>query len=449
MSILDYLRLGTANILGHKKRCLTIIIIISAIISILTAGSLVIQGTENQVFTKNNRLTRGKVLLQTTADISSCPENNQNCNLESKIHNIEAIITQSGGEIIDVPSYHDQFNNYFALPPSILSDSTAAKLDHLPADTLPLLISPYNAASWLQIPLPLSEQSPTQKVAIVEKIRSASLHRTITNQQVTNSREFFVLDLSPSGISASSLNLSAVRQDGNPFNIILSNIPTGYSQTFLVDSSTVRQQLGEPLTTTSVWALFPDSESAYDYSENPAFHCDEFVKYQNRCSNQFLGEVSPVFGNPLSAVAAFRGIHTIYNIICIVLMIIAIIIILSTFSRLIAGDTKTISLYYATGASKRQVILIYSTYLLCISFLASLCALIIGTVLALILNFCNTTALSQIFTLAFGIAPQTIILIGWDSAILYLIATIFVTSILTLILNFHQFSPKKLAQKLK
>lgn len=449
MSPFDYLRLGTANILGHKKRCFTVIIIISAIISVLTAGALVIQGTENQVLATNNRLSNGKVLLQTTADTSSCPEDDQSCNLDTKITDIKTTIVQSGGEVIDVPNYQDQFTNYFALPPSILSNSATAKLDQLPPDTLPLLLSPYTAATWLQIPLPLSEQSPTQKVSIVEKIRTAALYHTITNQPSHSTRKFFVLDLSPSGISTSGLNLSAVRQDSSPFNIILSNIPTGDSQTFLIDSPAVHEQLGEPVASTSVWALFPNSTSAYDYSQNSAFHCEDFAKIRNKCPKKFLGEVTPAFGDPLTAVPAFRGIRTVYTVICIILMIIGTITIISTFSRLIAGDSKTISLYYATGASKSQIFLIYSTYLLCISFLASLCALIIGTILALILNLCNTTALSQIFTLAFGIAPQTIILIGWDSAIIYLIATIFVTSILTPILNFHQFSPKKLAQKLK
>ena len=451
MSTFDYLRLGTANILGHKKRCFTVIIIISAMISILTAGALVIQGTENAVLAENNRLTNGKVLLQTALNTSYCQADDQDCDLDHKIASSKALIAQYGGEILNVPSYRDQFTTLSALPTNILNSSITDELKSLPNDTLPLIISARQAATWMQISLPMSEQMPNQKVATVEKIRSATLHQTITNKQTTTaSRDFFVLDLSPSSVGASSLNLSAVRQDDSPFNIILSSISTGSSQTFLVDSPAIRKQLGDPVATPeSIWALFPDSESAAKYSENSAFYCDDYLQFRGKCPTSYLGEVIPAFGNPIWPVSSFKNIHTIYRIVCIALMAIAVIIILSTFSRLIAKDTKVISLYHALGASKGQICLIYCTYLFSVSFLASFFALFIGALLTLILNLCNATALSQIFTLAFGSEYHSIILLGWNPAILYMVATLFITSIITILINYYQFSSKKLAQKLK
>ena len=100
--------------------------------------------------------------------------------------------------------------------------------------------------------------------------------------------------------------------------------------------------------------------------------------------------------------------------ILLVLGIFALIITFITQLRLLGHNPRSIALYYSLGASTRQVRLIHLTHLILLDLLAGFSAILIGFLLALILNLVNLGNLTKLYTTLYGLPTSTVFLIGWS-----------------------------------
>lgn len=60
MRVLDCLRLGVAGVKAHKKRALTVVVIVGLLFSVLMAGAFFLQGLENAALGKMLAPTGGR-----------------------------------------------------------------------------------------------------------------------------------------------------------------------------------------------------------------------------------------------------------------------------------------------------------------------------------------------------------------------------------------------------
>ena len=129
--------------------------------------------------------------------------------------------------------------------------------------------------------------------------------------------------------------------------------------------------------------------------------------------------------------------------------VIAGMIMVSTYTRLIGYDKKEIALYRTMGASSRQVAGVYVVYLLGLSLLASVFALVLGLVLVVMVNLLNGTALAQIFALTFGGEMQRVMFLGFDAELLGYLGVVLALAPMVAVINFGQYKAKGLAKQIK
>lgn len=202
--------------------------------------------------------------------------------------------------------------------------------------------------------------------------------------------------------------------------------------------------------TDEVWAEFMGLDAAQAYADAlTAQNCNPLEKAAGRCERVKDFVVMSVIGEPLTVRQNFAGVWLVFKIVAIVLAAIGSIVALSTYTRLVGRDTKVIALYHAMGASKRQVAGVYCTYLLELSLLAGVFSLLLGVVLVLIINLLNMAKLAQVFMLGFGIEEAAVWLLGGNGWLAGLFGLLLVLAPVATLLNLHQFSSKKLSQKMK
>ena len=84
-----------------------------------------------------------------------------------------------------------------------------------------------------------------------------------------------------------------------------------------------------------------------------------------------------------------------------------------------------------------------------LSVMAVAFALVVGIALALGLSLVNMSALSQAFTLGFGVAGKNVWLVGWNNLVLYAAGLMALAAFLAVVLGNGNFRVRELARKLK
>ena len=198
-----------------------------------------------------------------------------------------------------------------------------------------------------------------------------------------------------------------------------------------------------------IWAVFSDLATASGYYYDAENYCEQANYAYGVCEAEYKYSVTPGFNDPFAVVAMFKTVWTVFDVVAIVLAGIGVIVMLTTYLRLVGQDTKVIALYRANGATKGQVVGIYVVYLVMLSLLAAVFAIVLATALTLIVNLVNGAALSQAFTLGLGMPEQAIILIGLNKWELILAAIMIAVAPVTVLMRLGQFSERNLARKLK
>lgn len=457
MGILDYLRLGSAQIKAHKKRTLTVVMIVGLLFSVIMTGAFLIQGIQNAALGIMLAPTDSKVLVMSGVDPKVCDDE---CNPSDEIAAIKNLVEKYGGRIIPATITQNSDGVFYHL-----SEDVFTYLADTEDNVTTLAVSPYDLTKLLD--KDITNQTPDDRMSAEEinELREQALHQVVTSK---TGQKYYIADILPGGIGASSLSLSSVDQSNNPLDLILSQINTGLGVSFIIDvadgdadsepgnsssherPSGVAEQKNVDIETIGfVFAEFPSLKTAYNYYRDEANYCSEFNRFTGNCGRHYQYQTIATISDPIITYDNLQTIWQIFKIIAAVLAIIALVIAVATYVRIIDKDIKVSSLYRVMGATSSQVRLVYLTYLFLLSVLAIMFAVLVGLILAIILSLVNQAALQEVFTLGFGVAPAYIWLVGWNSIFWYLVISLVLAAILALVLCHGQFQGKKLAKTLR
>ena len=438
MRLVDYFRLGWANIVAHKKRAAIVVVIVGVMFGVLIAGSLLIQGVENTALDMMTRPTDGKVLVRSVAQqYSFCKD--VACDLEADKAELRRRVADYGGKVIEAK----MLGQDYVLDADLVQGAIETELSKAPADATPVLAPLSTLSNWLQISM--SERAAAEvKVRTAQQIREQAVGQVIT---VMGGKKYWVAGILPGSFGGTStLALSGLGQK-NPLDILLSNVELGGSAVLIIDDGDLR---AETVITDEIWATFDTVKQAERYiAEIADDNCNVLDVQAKRCPRMKQYEAATVISSPVMTYRNFEGVWLVFKILAIALAVIGGIVSLSTYTRLVGKDTKVIALYHAMGATKRQVVGVYTAYLLGLSLLASLFSLVLGVGLVLLVNLLSATGLMQVFTLGFGVAETRVWLFGWNNWIMVFVGLLLVVAPVCVVLNLYQFSSKKLAQKIK
>lgn len=443
MRLNDYLKLGFAGVRAHKKRAIMTTIIVGIIFSLIFMAYFLFKGAEGLAFAKINQPTSGKILLSSTNDIDQCTAPDD---CQSKALAFSEKVEEFGGKIIKNSFSVSTADGIFpVLPVEILSAAIQADLSQAPTGAIPILMSISTLLAWQDIEL-FSEADRYNKdrAAVAAKV-IPKMETALTSSlgQVVSSPsgvDYYVAGFLPSNTGV-AMSLESVLRKGNAWlDIILMPIAGGSSLPIIlqVDNLTFPETMEivpAQSPTSPLFSIFPNVESAYDFSRTVARS----------------GSPLPtcLFGDLFSTISQYQSLQQIIKIVANILAVVAVIVIVTTYLRLLGQDHKIISVYFASGATKLQICLVYCVYLTILSLLAILFALCLGSLAALVINLIYQTPLEQLFALNFGTLKTPVILFGWDFAILKYIILIIILAPLSVLMGQGNFSRARLAHQLK
>lgn len=448
MRFSDYLRLGCAGVKVHKKRALTVAAIVGLLFGIIMAGAFMLQGLEDAALGEMLKPTGGKVLVMSAVDMTVCGES---CDVELEVGKIREKVGEYGGEVVSASIERTADGVFYGLKgvfesgedaagsddTVLMVDDAAAVLDDAIGVMVPLAV----AADLAGIEMPGHSVTVTAKWRAVENVREETLGKVVESR---SGEKYYIAGILPGGVYASDLSFRNLGQDANALDLILGQIQTGASQSFVFSAGA---EGAETETAGLVFAQFPGMKAAYDYYRDEVNYCAEFDRMFGRCDKSYRYQVRSAISDPLATYEALKNVWLVFTVTAAVLMVIALIIALSTYVRLIAKDMKIIALYHAMGATGRQIRMVYVVHLLMLSMLAVVFAAMVGLVLAGALSLVNMTAFEQLFALGFGAAEGKVWLIGWNGMIWVLVGALMVVAIVAVMLG--SFRAGELARKMK
>lgn len=455
MRLVDYLRLGFAGVKAHKKRAFTVVIIVGLLFSVITAGVFVLQGLEDRVIGSMLVPTDGEVLVMSSVDTQICGED---CDIEAEVGEMKRNIEEYGGRIIEAEISQTADGMFYKLGEGVFRTDSSNEDGDATEVVVPLSM----AATLADIEMPERDADLTEKLEAMRNVREKVLHKVVESK---TGEKYYIAEILPGGVYASDLSFMNIGQSGNPLDLILGQMRTGVSQSFItkvaekgseVDDNEAEYVSGfvpaEDMDVEAmgmVLAQFEDVKVAYNYYQDKANYCSETDRIFSMCGKDYKYQVMSVVGDPIMTYENLQNIWLVFRIVAAVLAVIAVIIMISTYGRLIGKDMKIIALYHAMGANKVQIKLVYLTYLLMLSLMTVGFAIVVGLVLAAILSLVNMTALEQVFALGFGMEVGEIWLVGWNNLLWSMIGVILVATVFAIVLGNGQFADKELARKMK
>lgn len=452
MRTLDYARLGLRNIGAHKKRVAMVVVIIGALFGVLTAACMLFAGIERVVLDAQTATTHGRVLLSVVVDPRLCED--EGCDYEKSVTEMRDLIARYDGEAIEGNIYYTSAGMFYELPEGVLDVEYV-----LPEDTeLPVVaVPPSTAQRWLRMSEGGWNGTLEKKVKTAEQIRERALHQTIEYKGYSFSEgesgigdKYYIADLVSPGGGASTLMLDGALKAVNPLNLVLGTLNVGSGVNFVLRPN--QEMLAQKKTMAEegrLIASFATIEEAIKFTKDPATRCREEQVMFNSCPPEYKFTTSPLLLSPLENYEVFGELKILLGVLVGIFCVVAAIVALTTFVRLIRSDTKTIALYYALGASRSEVLLIYLVYLLGICVITIGFILVLAVVLTLLMNLLNATGLSQTFMLAYGGEMRRIWLIGFSPEIWVMLGIFLLTAPVGILLSIDAFSSRKVLKQLK
>lgn len=451
MRFLDYLRLGFAGVRAHKKRTFTVVIIVGLLFSMVAAGAFVLQGLENAMLGTMLAPTGGKVLVMSAIEPSFC---GKGCDVAAEVEAVKEKIGKYGGELIPAEASQTTDGMFYKLEENVFVGAHDKSSSDVTEVVVPLEV----AAKLAGMEMPERGAETAEKLAAIEEVRAEVLRKVVEGE---TGERYYIAEILPSGVYASSLSFMSIEQAGNPLDLILSQVRTGVSQNFIGGSIEVGSDEGErpsgfiaaeDVKTEEmgvVFAEFSGVEAAYNYYRDEANYCSEVDRAFKDCGKDYKYLVVSAISDPLTTYENLQNVWLVFKIAALVLAVIALIIAVSTYARLISKDMKIIALYHATGATKGQIRKVYAVYLMMLSLMAVAFAVLAGLGLAAVLSMVNMEALGQVFALGFGVEAEGVWLIGWNNLIWCLVGAMILAAVVAVALGNGNFTSKELARKMK
>lgn len=454
MRLTDYLRLGFAGVKAHKKRALTVVLIVGLLFSVIAAGAFILQGLENVALETMLAPTDGEVLVVSSVDTKICGEG---CDIATEVVEIKKNVEQYDGKLIPAKISQTADGMFYKTEEKVFSSET-----NNATDVTQVIVPLGTAASLAGIEMPERDVEVADKLAAIQEVREKTLGKMAKNEA---GEKNYIAEILPSGVYASNLSFMNIGQDGNPLDLILGQIRTGVSQNFIIQSAKTEPKMDEDDMGQSsgfivmedidaeemgiVFAQFDNIEAAYNYYRDKVNYCSETDRIFNMCGKDYKYQVVSAVSDPIMTYENLQNVWLVFRIVAAVLTVIALIIAISTYGRLIGKDMKIIALYHALGANGRQIRLVYLTYLLMLSIMAVGFAIVVGLALAAVLSLVNMTNLTQVFTLGFGIETESVWLVGWNNLVLGLAGVMIFAAMIAVLIGNGNFTSKELAKKMK
>lgn len=420
MRFYDCLRLAAATITRQKGRTIKTLIICGLLPAIISGASFLTYG----VFQVSNRAisaaTAGRIIVTAEPDAHYGADASQ--------AELATIIQHYGGSLIeDVARASTADGTYPILPATLFSPDIQALADQTPADSIPIVLPVSTAITWLQTAETSADPAATS-LPLLSSTADASLAHSALGQTITSpsGQNYFLAGLIASSVGINNITfvdpvMSYYAQElitpriATPVLLrtaeSAADFPTEASTTPSADLPASSPSADTP---TALWAYFSSAADAYRFFADPAVNCDQFDRQEQICPATFRYAATAPLGFELSFRWSYQNLFSFNTGLALVLGIFALIITFITQLRLLGHNPRSIALYYSLGASARQVHLIHLTHLILLDLLAGACAILIGFLLALILNLINLGNLTELYTTLYGLPSSTVFLIGWS-----------------------------------
>ena len=403
MRFYDCLRLAAATITRQKGRTIKTLIICGLLPAIISGASFLTYG----VFQVSNRAissaTTGRVIVTAEPDADYGADASQ--------AELVTIIQHYGGSLIeDVALASTTDGTYPILPATLFSSDIQTLADQAPADSIPIVLPVSTAITWLQTAKTSADPTATS-LLLLSSAADARLAHSALGQAITSpSGQTYFL----AGLISGSVGINNITFADPIMSYYAQELVTPRAATpVLLRTAESAADLPTEVST-ALWAYFTSATDAYRFFADPAVNCDQFDRQEQICPDTFRYAATAPLGFELSFRWSYQNLFSFHTGLALVLGVFALIITFITQLRLLGHNPRSIALYYSLGASTRQVRLIHLTHLILLDLLAGACAILIGFLLALILNLVNLGNLTELYTTLYGLPTSTVFLIGWS-----------------------------------
>lgn len=427
MKLSEAFRLGHLNIATHKRRSLMVIIVIAVVFGLLFAATMMLEGLENSILGVLTEPTDGKVYLKIWAGKYNGNEQGELATQEDVTMSLKGLQAESLGQL-------KMRANYPVLPKEIAENFMEKSLNEVPEGEVPLIVSLSQASYMAQMSMPTRGKAKN-RINVMEKIHEVTIGQSFEG---VGEQQYYVIGVMPGG-GVNSLSLENVGQNSNPLNPILAMVGVDGGDTYAVADG--REEISREM---PYLVSFTDAQEALKFTQQKG------VCYSSYYSCQ-TGDlvVSDAFGGVLASISHIKILQLVLVILGLVLAVANFIVMYFTLVRVIGQDARAISLYYALGATKRDVYKIYFCYVMELALWTVVSAVILGVVAVMLLSVVNAEAFTALFYLAYGVKGYHLWLIGWGAWAWILVGIMVLMMAVCYLGNLWQFSARRLGRKLK
>lgn len=403
MRFYDCLRLAAATITRQKGRTLKTLIICGLLPAIISGASFLAYGVFQVSNRAINAATAGRVIVTAEPDADYGADASQ--------AELATLIQHYDGSLIeDVALAPTADGTYPILPAALFSPDIQALADQAPADSIPIVLPVSTAITWLQTAETSTDPAATS-LPLLDSTADASLAHSALGQTITSpsGQTYFLAGLIASSVGINNITLADPIMSYYAQELITPRTATPVLLRTAGSAANLPTEVS-----TALWAYFTSATDAYRFFADPAVNCDQFDRQEQICPNTFRYAATAPLGFELSFRWSYQNLFSFHTGLALVLGVFALIITFITQLRLLGHNPRSIALYYSLGASTRQVRLIHLTHLILLDLLAGFSAILVGLLLALILNLINLGNLTELYTTLYGLPASTVFLIGWS-----------------------------------
>ena len=417
MRFYDCLRLAAATITRQKGRTIKTLIICGLLPAIISGASFLTFGVFQVSNRAINAATAGRIIVTAEPDA--------NYGADASQAELATLIQHYGGSLIeDIALASTTDGTYPILPAALFSPDIQALADQAPADSIPIVLPVSTAITWLQTAETSADPAATS-LPLLNSTTDASLAHSTLGQTITSpsGQNYFLAGLIASSVGINNITFADPIMSYYAQELITPRTATpvllrtaGSAANLPTEASTDSPSANTSATTapTALWAYFTSATDAYRFFADPAVNCDQFDRQEQICPDTFRYAATAPLGFELSFRWSYQNLFSFNAGLALVLGVFALIIAFITQLRLLGHNPRSIALYYSLGASTRQVRLIHLTHLILLDLLAGACSILVGLLLALILNLINLGNLTELYTTLYGLPTSTVFLLGWS-----------------------------------
>lgn len=226
----------------------------------------------------------------------------------------------------------------------------------------------------------------------------------------------------------------------NRYNFIVTN-PNSTAFQSAYDISFQKDYYSTPIV-----IAFDDIESAAAFEASMGEICFA-IEGQPDCRRSYPAEIA---SNQLQIHSTANTIDISIGAFALVFTIVAAIIMAGTVSRVVSDERQTIALYRAVGASTKNILQVFSVYILVLCLLIIICSTIVGLILSGIITATNTANITANVAAMHNIPDLApLIFIGFDYRILLIYIAILAIGALCLLLVIGKLTSKNIVKDLR